>query len=87
MSKKPNKMGRIEADPKPKKKLYLKELGVVLLTVMLVATGVMGTLRYQKFIEDTKAQGVSEFKEQKCNPFKDEEQKWLECEVKRDEQS
>lgn len=87
MAKKPNKMGRIEADPKPKKNW--KKIGKVTLyialPIALMTLGVVGTLKYQEFINNTKAEGVAEYKINKCEKFTDEDKKttWLECDIKR----
>lgn len=65
---------------KPTKK-QLKIIGVVVLIVALIATGVAGTLGYQTFISNTKAQGVSEFKSTSCDSYSDGKLVWLECDL------
>lgn len=85
MAKRPNKMGRIEGEPKVSKfkRVPWANIGVIVLGVALISTGALGVLRYQKFIADTKAQGVSEFKELHCDSFTDKKKnvEWLECDV------
>lgn len=81
MAKRPNKVGRIEADPKPPKKPFnWKAAGIGVGALMLVMAGVGGTLQYQSFISSIKAEGVAEYK-LTCNKFSDSKQKvtWLEC--------
>lgn len=51
--------------------------------VLLVILGVVGTLKYQGFINSIKAQGVAEYKQDKCENFNRDNASWLECEVKR----
>nr|DAW55349.1 MAG TPA: hypothetical protein [Caudoviricetes sp.] len=51
--------------------------------VLLVVLGVVGTLKYQSFINSVKAQGVAEYKQDKCENFNKDNASWLECEVKR----
>lgn len=51
--------------------------------VLLVVLGVVGTLKYQGFINSVKAQGVAEYKQEKCENFNKDNASWLECEVKR----
>ena len=51
--------------------------------VLLVLLGVVGTLKYQGFINSVKAQGVAEYKQEKCQDFAKDGATWLECEVKR----
>lgn len=51
--------------------------------VLLVILGVIGTLKYQGFINSVKAQGVAEYKQDKCENFSKDNASWLECEVKR----
>lgn len=51
--------------------------------VLLVILGVVGTLKYQGFISSVKAQGVAEYKQDKCENFNKDNASWLECEVKR----
>lgn len=81
MAKRPNKMGRIEADPKPPRKpLPWKTIGTLAVGIALVLAGITGTLKYQEFINNTEARGVSEYKAT-CQKFTDEEKNitWLEC--------
>ena len=51
--------------------------------VLLVILGVVGTLKYQGFINSVKAQGVAEYKQEKCQDFAKDGAVWLECDVKR----
>nr|DAK25893.1 MAG TPA: hypothetical protein [Caudoviricetes sp.] len=51
--------------------------------VLLIILGVVGTLKYQGFINSVKAQGVAEYKQEKCENFNKDNASWLECEVKR----
>lgn len=51
--------------------------------VLLVILGVVGTLKYQGFINSVKAQGVAEYKQEKCENYSKDGATWLECEVKR----
>ena len=51
--------------------------------IFLVILGVVGTLKYQGFINSVKAQGVAEYKQEKCENFSKDNSSWLECEVKR----
>lgn len=85
MAKKPNAMGRIEADPKPPKNFHMKEIALFLLAVALLVSGIVGTLKYQEFINGVKAQGVSEYKANKCSvhSFEDKSATWFECEPKK----
>nr|DAP55971.1 MAG TPA: hypothetical protein [Caudoviricetes sp.] len=50
--------------------------------VLLVILGVLGTLKYQGFINSVKAQGVAEYKQDKCTSYNKDTATWLECEVK-----
>ena len=81
MAKRPNKLGRIEGEPKVKRQLPWKTIGTLALGIALVLAGVTGTLKYQSTIEDIKSQGVSEYKTEDCKKFEDKEKKltWLEC--------
>lgn len=87
MSKKPTATGRIES---PKKQGFLAKAGIILhnslfilVPLALVAAGIFATLKYQEFIDNTKAQGVSEYQSIYCDEFtnKDKTEKWLECDV------
>nr|DAV61455.1 MAG TPA: hypothetical protein [Caudoviricetes sp.] len=51
--------------------------------VLLVVLGVVGTLKYQSFINSVKAQGVAEYKQEKCENFSKDNSSWYECEVRR----
>lgn len=51
--------------------------------VLLVILGVVGTLKYQGFINSVKAHGVAEYKQERCESFNKDSSSWLECEVKR----
>ena len=51
--------------------------------VLLVILGVVGTLKYQGFINSIKAQGVAEYKQDECESFNKDNSSWYECEVKR----
>lgn len=84
MAKRPNKMGRIEATPKPKRNLHMKEIGIFVAAVALLVSGIVGTLKYQAFIDSVKAEGVSEYRATQCDQFvnEDKSQKWLECDVR-----
>lgn len=87
MSKKPNKMGRIEGEPKVKRKLPWKKINLTLIVVLLVLTGVVGTLQFQKTVRDIKARGVAEYQDNNCKEFSKKYEDnsiaaWLECEVK-----
>lgn len=65
---------------KKQAKKYGKAAGVVVTVVALVVIGVAGTLSYQNFINNVKAEGVAEFKINSCDPYaNDKGQKWLEC--------
>lgn len=68
----------------PTKKQW-KNIGIVVAIVALVVAGVAGTLGYQKFISDTKAQGVLEYKSDECTKYMNEDKSavWLECEATR----
>ena len=82
MTKRPNKLGRIEGEPKVRwyKKTNWSVIGKTVLVVGLVALGVAGTLSYQNFINNVKAEGVAEFKINSCDRYaNDKGQKWLEC--------
>lgn len=50
--------------------------------VLLVVLGVVGTLKYQGFINSVKAQGVNEYRQEKCTSYNKDTATWLECEVK-----
>lgn len=65
---------------KPSKK-QMTVVGIVVLVVVLIASGVAGTLTYQKFISDTKAQGVTEFKANDCDKYAKDGMTWLECDL------
>ena len=80
MTTKPNKMGRIEAEPKPKRNWHMKTVGKISVVVGLIGLGVFGTLQYQKTINNIKAEGVAEYK-LTCEKFTDKDKKvaWLEC--------
>lgn len=85
MTKKPNEFGRIEGEKKVSKLKSIKwgAITKITLVVGLVLLGVAGTLQYQKFIDDTKAQGVAEYVANECDEYSDKDNKttWLECEV------
>ena len=51
--------------------------------VLLVLIGVVGTLKYQSFINSIKAQGVAEYKQDKCENYSKDGASWYECEAKR----
>ena len=90
MAKKANEFGRIEGDKKVNKIKTIKwgAISKVALVVGLIALGVAGTLQYQKFINDTKMQGVAEYIVRECDKYTDENKKttWLECEVTKEQQ-
>lgn len=88
MSKRPNKMGRIEGEPK--EKFDWKRLGLIVVTLLVAValplSGILATLKYQDIIADIKAQGVLEFKSNDCKNFAKSfedgtSQKWLECDL------
>lgn len=51
--------------------------------VLLVVLGVVGTLKYQGFINSVKAQGVAEYRQEKCTSYNKDTATWLECDVRR----
>ena len=51
--------------------------------VLLVVLGVVGTLKYQGFINSVKAQGVTEYKQDKCENYSKDGASWYECEARR----
>lgn len=51
--------------------------------VLLVILGVVGTLKYQGFINSVKAQGVAEYKQDKCDTYTKDGMNWLECDAKK----
>lgn len=79
MTKRPNKLGRIEGEPKVKKSLPWKKIGKTLAILALVALGVLSTLAYQQTIRNIHADGVAEYKASKCKEFTDKNVTWLEC--------
>lgn len=87
MTKKPNKLGRIEGEPKmgrwEKTKIVAHNSLFVIVPVLLVVLGVASTLGYQNYVNDLKAEGVSQYKLDKCEKFTDKKQTstWLECDV------
>lgn len=60
-----------------------KMVAAGLAAVWLVVLGVVCTLKYQSFISSVKAQGVAEYKQEKCENFSKDNSSWYECEVKR----
>nr|DAI33235.1 MAG TPA: hypothetical protein [Caudoviricetes sp.] len=60
-----------------------KTVAAVLAGVSLVVLGVVSTLKYQSFISSVKAQGIAEYKQDKCESFSKDNSSWYECEVKR----
>lgn len=82
MAKRPNKLGRIEGEPKVRwyKKANWSVIGKTALAIGLIVLGVLGTLQYQRIINNIKAEGVAEYK-LTCEKFtsKDENVTWLEC--------
>lgn len=60
-----------------------KMMAAGLAGVLLVVLGVVGTLKYQSFINSVKAQGVSEYKQDKCENYSKDGATWYECEIKR----
>ena len=90
MAKKANEFGRIEGESKVSKFKQIKwgAIGKTALVVGLVLLGVAGTLQYQKFINDTKTQGVAEYIARECDKYTDKDKKttWLECEVTKEQQ-
>lgn len=51
--------------------------------VLLVILGVVSTLKYQGFINSVKAQGVAEYKQDKCDTYTKDGTSWLECDAKK----
>lgn len=51
--------------------------------VLLVVLGVVGTLKYQGFINSVKAQGVAEYKQDKCDAYTKDGMSWFECDAKK----
>ena len=84
MAKRPNAMGRIEGEPKVRwyKKVKWNVVGNIAGVVLLIALGVVGTLQYQKTIDNIKADGVKEYQTNKCEMYAKDGQKWYECDVK-----
>ena len=82
MTKRPNKLGRIEGETKVRwyKKTNWRVIGKTVLAVGLVALGVLGTLQYQKIINNIKTEGVAEYK-LTCEKLTDKDKTvtWLEC--------
>lgn len=60
-----------------------KMVAVGLVGVLLVIIGVVGTLKYQGFINSVKTQGVAEYKQDKCENYSKDGATWYECEAKR----
>lgn len=79
--------GKIERDEMSKKvqvnKNTVKMVSVTLGGILLVIIGVVGTLKYQGFINSVKAQGIAEYKQEKCDNYSKEGNTWWECEAKR----
>lgn len=78
---------KIERDVMSKKvtvnKNTAKMVAAGLAGVLLVILGVVGTLKYQGFINSIKAQGVAEYKQDKCENYSKDGASWYECEAKR----
>lgn len=83
MAKRPNALGRIEADPKPKRNWGKigKTTLYVALPLALVTLGIVGTLKYQEFISNVKQEGAVEYQLRNCEKFTDKKQAWLECDT------
>lgn len=86
MAKKPNALGRIEADPKEPRNFHLKEIGLFLLAIALLVSGIVATLKYQEFISNTKEQGAAEYRLNDCEKFETINKEkvkvnWLECDT------
>lgn len=83
MTKRPNKLGRIEGEPKVNKfkALPWKTIGAVVTSVLFVLIGILGTLKYQQFINHVKQQGVREYTSTYCERYADDKKHttWLEC--------
>lgn len=81
MAKRPNAMGRIEGEPK--KPFPWKNVMTVVLGIALVVAGVAGTLGYQKYIDNIKAEGVAQYKIDNCQKYTNEDKSatWLECDA------
>ena len=77
----------IERDVMSKKvtvnKNTAKMVAAGLAGVLLVILGAAGALKYQGFINSVKAQGVAEYKQDKCESYSKDGATWFECEVKR----
>lgn len=61
----------------------VKMVSVALGGILLVIIGVVGTLKYQGFINSVKAQGVAEYKQDKCDTYTKDGTSWLECDAKK----
>ena len=77
----------IERDMMSKKvtvnKNTAKMVAAGLAGVLLVILGVVGTLKYQSFINSVKAQGIAEYKQDKCDTYTKDGMSWLECDAKK----
>ena len=82
-----SKANKIERDVMSKKvtinKNTAKMVAAGLAGVLLVILGVVGTLKYQSFINSVKAQGVAEYKQDKCDTYTKDGVSWLECDAKK----
>lgn len=61
----------------------VKMVSAALGGILLVILGVVGTLKYQGFINSVKAQGVAEYKQDKCDTYTKDGMSWLECDAKK----
>lgn len=61
------------------KKNKAKKILTVLAMILLVVLGIAGTLSYQRFEQNLKAEGVREYKSSSCKVYTDKDVKWLEC--------
>lgn len=66
-------------------KTKIKVIALIALVIVLVGTGVVGTLKYQEFIRNTQEQAVNDYIADYCNLFSNESgsEKWYECRIKR----
>lgn len=53
--------------------------------VALFTGGIASTIAYNQTIDNIKAEGVAEYKLNRCSKFSDEEKRtsWLECDIQR----
>lgn len=71
---------QVKTTKKNKKKIEWKPWAVAIGSVGLLVMGMVGTLEFQEFVENTKVQGVEEYKDIYCEDMKSEDNKhWLYC--------